>query len=96
MTRTLSQPAVLYRLPARLVSLALASVLSGLILILPTIVLGGSGELNHNQLMLLMWGIAAGFVHGVGFVPRNAILQVLLGPAMAWLLMLGGSLWIIR
>ena len=34
-----------------------------------------------------MWGMSAGFVHGIGFVPRNNVLRVLLGPVIAWLLM---------
>ena len=32
-----------------------------------------------------MWGMSAGFVHGIGFVPRNNVLRVLLGPVAAWL-----------
>jgi len=46
-------------------------------------------------LMLCMWGIAAGFVHGVGFVPRNLILRIALGPIAAWLLMLLGTAWML-
>jgi predicted membrane protein len=38
-------------------------------------------------LTLIMWGMSAGFVHGVGFVPRNRVLRVLLGPVIAWLWM---------
>ncbi|MAT65680.1 MAG: Cyd operon protein YbgE [Gammaproteobacteria bacterium] len=79
---------------ARGLSLALACGLSGLILFLPTVVFGGQGELNHNLLMLIMWGVAAGFVHGVGFVPRTPLLRLALGPYAAWILMAGGGLWL--
>jgi cyd operon protein YbgE len=43
--------------------------------------------INHGQLMLIMWGMSAGFVHGVGFVPRNPVLRAVFGPVIAWLLM---------
>lgn len=41
--------------------------------------------IGHGILALIMWGLSAGFVHGVGFVPDNRILRVLLGPAVAWM-----------
>lgn len=75
---------VLYGSAARLFSLLLAAGLSGTILVLPTLVDGG-----HGQLSLLMWGIAAGFVHGVGYVPVYRVWRWLLGPLVGWLLMLG-------
>jgi predicted membrane protein len=31
-----------------------------------------------------MWGISAGFVHGVGFVPTNRPARWGLGPLPAW------------
>jgi predicted membrane protein len=42
--------------------------------------------------MLMLWGICAGFVHGVGFVPRSRVLRWLLGLFAAWLLMAGSVL----
>jgi predicted membrane protein len=51
--------------------------------------------LNHGLLSLLMWGMSAGFVHGVGFDPNNRYLRVLLGPFIAWpLLLLGWTLFV--
>jgi predicted membrane protein len=45
--------------------------------------------------MLVMWGLSAGFVHGVGFVPRHPLLRLLLGPYAAWpLLALGLYLYL--
>ena len=89
-----AEPIWIYRAPARMVSLALACMLSGLVLFLPTVVIGGQGELNHNLLVLIMWGVAAGFVHGVGFIPYTPLLRLALGPWAAWLLMTGGGLWL--
>ena len=57
----------------RLVSIALAIGLSVLILVYPRVVATSVSEVNHGLLTLLMWGIASGFVHGVGFVPRLTI-----------------------
>lgn len=51
--------------------------------------------LNHGLLSLLMWGMSAGFVHGVGFDPNNRWLRVLLGPVVAWpMLLLGWTLFV--
>jgi len=37
--------------------------------------------------MLVMWGVAAGYVHGVGFDPRARVWQVVFHPLVAWGLM---------
>ena len=51
--------------------------------------------LDHGLLSLLMWGMSAGFVHGVGFDPDNRWLRLLLGPLIAWpVLVLGWVLFI--
>ena len=47
-------------------------------------------------LALIMWGLSAGFVHGVGFVPRNAALRLALGPLAAWPLMALGLFFFVR
>jgi predicted membrane protein len=49
-------------------------------------------DIHHGRLMLMLWGICAGFVHGVGFVPRSRVLRWLLGLFAAWLLMAGSVL----
>lgn len=48
--------------------------------------LDGQGGYSHPQLMLVMCGVCAGFVHGVGFVPQKRGWRWLLGPLVAWLL----------
>ncbi|GEM_PF-91800 len=54
----------------RVLSLVLAAPLALVLLIHPAAMLDGQGGYSHPQLMLVMWGISAGFVHGVGFVPQ--------------------------
>jgi cyd operon protein YbgE len=70
---------------ARALSLLAALGLMLLVTLLPRGLTGADGSpLGHGVLTLVMWGMSAGFVHGVGFVPRNRILRVLLGPVVAW------------
>jgi predicted membrane protein len=47
-------------------------------------------DVNHTLLNLLLWGVAIGFIHGVGFVPRLAIWRVVFNPVLGWPLMLFG------
>ncbi|MBI1283939.1 MAG: hypothetical protein GC183_06340 [Thiobacillus sp.] len=73
---------------ARGVSLGVAIMLMLLITLLPRGLTSADGSsINHGALMLIMWGMSAGFVHGVGFIPRNPVLRVTLGPVIAWPLM---------
>jgi len=71
---------------SRVLSLLLASPLALVLLIHPAAMLDGQGGYSHPQLMLVMWGISAGFVHGVGFVPQWWGWRWLLGPLPVWLL----------
>lgn len=86
------KPHMLYTFVARILSLLAASVLSLLIILYPQAVMPGGVAPGHSTLMLCMCGIAGGFVHGVGFVPRHALLRIALGPLVAWPLMLVGTL----
>jgi cyd operon protein YbgE len=79
---------------ARWLSLALAIFLAGLVTVYPKALVTGD-RVNHGLLMLLMWGMSAGFVHGVGFVPRHRVLRMLLGPYAAWPLMALGLVWML-
>jgi len=69
---------------ARALSLLVAFAISAGLLVWPRLVVTADGRVDHGWLILLMWGMAAGFVHGVGFIPRNRLLRVSLGPAAAW------------
>ena len=71
---------------ARVLSLTSALALMILATLLPRGLATPDGSpINHGVLSLIMWGMSAGFVHGIGFTPRNPVLRVLLGPLPAWL-----------
>lgn len=71
---------------ARAVSLVSALALMILVTVLPRGLAAPDGTpIGHGLLALIMWGMSAGFVHGVGFVPRNKVLRLVLGPVAAWL-----------
>lgn len=74
-----------YGAASRALSLLLAAPLALVLLIHPAAMLDGQGGYSHPQLMLVMWGISAGFVHGVGFVPQWWGWRWLLGSLPAWL-----------
>lgn len=68
------------------ITLAAALVLMFLVTLFPRPLTAENGSpIGHGILALIMWGLSAGFVHGIGFVPHSRILRVLLGPAVAWL-----------
>jgi cyd operon protein YbgE len=82
---------------ARGVSLVTAIALMLLVTLFPRALTAEDGSpISHGVLTLIMWGMSAGFVHGVGFVPRNRVLRVLLGPVAAWTLMGVGLFFYIR
>jgi predicted membrane protein len=80
---------VLYSFPVRAVSFVLAAVMSTLVLLYPTPLAG----VGHGALVVLFWGVAAGFTHGVGYRPVHRIFRLLLGPGVAWLVLPPSFLW---
>jgi len=83
---------VLYSGPLRSLSLLAASVFCLAVLLFPQLLIDGGQSPNHGALVLGLWGMAAGFVHGVGFVPRHVLVRLALGPVVAWAWLLAGSL----
>lgn len=80
---------------ARSISLTAAAGLALAVTVYPRALLHDEVLVNHGYLMLMMWGMSAGFVHGVGFDPSNRWLRMLLGPFIAWpLLLLGWTLFV--
>lgn len=77
----------LQRSPSRAVSLLLAAPLTLVLLIHPAAMLDAEGHYSHGLLMLAMWGICSGFIHGVGFDPRSQLWRSLFHPLGGWLLM---------
>ena len=71
---------------ARGVSLGAAITLMLFVTLLPRGLTTPDGSaISHGVLTLIMWGMSAGFVHGIGFVPRNRVVRGLLGPVVAWM-----------
>lgn len=82
---------------ARAVSLVAALALMLLITLAPRALTAADGSpLGHGLLMLVMWGLSAGFVHGVGFVPRNPVPRFLFNAWTAWGLMALGTALFLR
>ena len=79
-----------YAVLPRMVSLLAAMALAGMVLAYPRAL----AEASHGMLSLMMLGICAGFVHGVGFVPEHKLLRIAFGPWLAWPLM-GMGLWLL-
>ena len=77
---------------SRAVSLLLAIPLSLVLLIHPLLMFDTQWSYRHNLLMLIMWGVAAGYVHGVGFIPESRWLKWLTCPLLRWMLLIGGYL----
>jgi predicted membrane protein len=44
----------------------------------PPLMADAAGKADHNLAMALFWAMSAGFVRGVGFLPRRRVWQVLL------------------
>ena len=60
----------------------------------PPFLAARQGGVDHGMLLSLCWAMSAGFVRGVGFVPRNRYARALLsGWAMLLALLLFLLLW---
>ncbi len=73
----------MYTNPARWLSLTLAAALAVLVTVYPPAI----AHMPHGEISLVIWGICAGFVHGMGFDPENRYWRALFSPWIAWLLM---------
>jgi predicted membrane protein len=61
--------------PLHLPSLAVGLVIMLAGTLYPPLMANAAGQADHGLAMLLFWAMSAGFVRGVGFVPRTAALQ---------------------
>lgn len=67
--------------------LTIAIVITLVLTIYPLVLSKADGKADHLAATLLFWAMSAGFVRGVGFVPKNRLLRLLLSSA-ACILML--------
>lgn len=61
---------------ASLLALGIAIALTMLLTIYPPILTTPAGKADHAAAMLALWSMSAGFIRGVGFVPRNRLLRI--------------------
>ena len=50
----------------------------------PPLMVDAHGKADHNVALALFWSMSAGFVRGVGYVPRHRVARWLLGAPAAW------------
>jgi len=67
--------------------LTIAIVITLVLTIYPLVLSKADGKADHLAATLLFWAMSAGFVRGVGFVPKNRILRLLLSTAACVLLL---------
>jgi len=73
-------------------SLALAMSLMIAGTLYPPLMTDRAGHADHALAGLLAWAMSAGFVRGVGFVPRHAIVRPLLS---GWACVLAGTAFVL-
>lgn len=78
----------LYSSWARYLSLISALILSSIILVAPHLIAETSADLKHGVLSFCLWGICAGYVHGVGYVPTTHVWRWVLSPYAGWPIMI--------
>ncbi|WP_407314954.1 cyd operon YbgE family protein [Pseudomonas sp. nanlin1] len=81
------QPTLVRRPGSRWVSLLLAAPISLVLLLHPMALVNEQGGYSHGVLSLMLWGVAAGYVHGLGFDPRALVWRWVFHPVLAWGLM---------
>lgn len=79
---------------ARAVSFSAALAITVTVLIFPRTIALDMHSVPHGWLVLLMFGMSFGYVHGIGFVPHNPWLKTVFSPWVAWPLMLLGSVMV--
>lgn len=73
---------------SRIASLALAGILLGAIILVPSILMRGDALLTQAVMPVMLIGIGASLAHGLGWRPRSSIVAAAVGPFVAWPLML--------
>jgi cyd operon protein YbgE len=69
---------------ARGISLTVGLLLSALLMLYPYALGTRMTPMLHTALPLMLLGVSAALVHGVGFQPHSRALNVLFSPIVAW------------
>jgi len=76
---------------ARGLSLLAGSAITLALLLDPRLLGSQLGPVQHSALPLILLGVSAAFIHGVGFRPETKLARLFLGPAAAWLFIASGA-----
>ena len=79
---------------ARIISLIAALTITFTVLVFPRSIALDMYSVPHGWLVLLMFGMSFGYVHGMGFIPQNKYLKTVFSPIIAWPLMTLGA-WMV-
>jgi cyd operon protein YbgE len=69
---------------ARAVSLTIGLALSAVLMLYPYALGTQMTPMLHSALPLMLIGVSAALVHGVGFRPESRVLKILFSPVVAW------------
>ena len=86
---------IIYGVGFRMLALVLAASLAGLIILYPDAIAYASEQLRRAVLLLIAWGVVAGVVHGVGYVPRHPLWRALLSPTVGLPLAAGSLVFVL-
>ncbi len=81
---------------SRLLSLGLAFALASLGIDRAELLAQAVPGIRTGVLVVMMWGIATGFIHGVGFVPRLSVWRLIFHPLLGWAWIASALLWLVR
>lgn len=76
---------------SRTVSAVAAFAVTATVIIFPRLIATDMHTVPHGQLVVLMLGMSAAYVHAFGFTPENRWLKWIFSPVVAWPLLLLGS-----
>lgn len=72
----------------RVLTFILGLIVAGAVIAYPRFIAADMHSVPHGWLVLLLLGMSCCFVYGIGFKPKNRLLQVLFSAAAAWFLVL--------
>lgn len=60
----------------------------------PPLLISSNGRADHVLALCVIWAMSAGFVRGVGFIPRRIALRWLFSGSAIGVALLAGFLWV--